>query len=62
MFEQFPYCVVCHLLINSGDGSVMRDGGRAHVRCIDPRYYSQSEITIPSKIIRKNNGMVILPT
>lgn len=47
MFEQFPYCVVCHLLIHSGDVSVMRDGGRAHIRCIDPRYYPQH---LPEKI------------
>ena len=47
MFEQFPYCVVCHQLINSGDISVMRDGGRAHTRCIDSRYYEQN---LPEKI------------
>ena len=47
MFEQFPYCVVCNQLIHSGDVSVMRDGGRAHTRCIDPRYYPQH---LPEKI------------
>ena len=47
MFEQLPYCTICHQLIHSGDPSVMRLGGRAHTRCIDVRYYPQD---LPEKI------------
>lgn len=59
MFEQLPYCTICHQLIHSGDPSVMRLGGRAHTRCIDVRYYPQD---LPEKIKLKRSKYITVVT
>jgi hypothetical protein len=35
----FEYCLVCNQLINSADVSLLREGRRVHIRCVDQRYH-----------------------